>query len=602
MDCTSFLRSLPFLHPIPANPTTKVWRYHRDEIIDYINSTSSASSKFENTGHCLFQNHVVSIEPKTVRHEHGMNKPKPAFFKPPKSQNDQSDCQVEDHDENSGPNPIGDDAISTVDNTPYSKTEMSKRKLYDDPALVCFRVFLLPVEFDCVKKTKPSVVKFAKDNTGRIDEQTSITSPAMSTASASTSMSTSQSPKIQVKQNRNSGGKSDDNFDMSKTFLLYFYFEYNDRGDFDIFCVDYCSIKSMDIRASSKQAATAENNDRKDSKKSNSDTKDECVASKSRLEKPMSLLMNFGLCSFRIFGKECLPLLFHKDNDKPLDVSVTTTYQQNLQNDALMLRNNILSYHKNFAWLKTTFYGSVHRMKYPENLIPSSSSAPQSDSTHHENAQIEEKLLIAIDEVEIANSIKSKMVENSNESNAKHTDCDTDMTLSKEVGLKKSSESLSTTQIVYTTSEEINMEHKRKHKSYKRSWNAMQKMHSIINSQKRSYNGLLDERFCALAESCATELANSYVMDGHVEKGIFTKNLCEKELRSKRLESRRSINETLGQLFRAPAKTRSSKRIKGKEDAKRDIREMVHEAELHLHQYRETRAAQHRMAFLIPRR
>ncbi len=293
MDRDAFLKSLPFLHSVsPSNKgPPSIWKHHWKQIHEHQveSAVSNTSATCSSTGavsrsaystahvdllgqqsgtcsserkaattsnegkiHSLFSCHALSIEP--IAHHDGQSTGV-AFFAKNRAkdlENEISDmkmngCTDEDRDKNTnhddseenGHHPRDVIATSTTNDDDDGNNDMGK-----DPALLNFEAFLLPA--------------FASNCEEYGDEEGDTDGSSIGA----------------------------DSRGAYETSILYFLIDAEDGQDLDIYCVDHYKIRSIQIEPSPTSAIN---------------TQEVARENINEVRKPMSILLSFDSCVFRVF-------------------------------------------------------------------------------------------------------------------------------------------------------------------------------------------------------------------------------------------------------------------------------------------------------------
>lgn len=605
MDRPTFLQSLPFLHILPTEPDIKIWKIHRDRILEHINSSecinsSACTTTNETKGtnntfskeecknerdkssiHCLFSNltHVVSIEPTMYKNgEMG----KPAFFR--------SNC---------------DD---------------------DDPALNEFGAYLLPAEIN----TDPSSSSSSSSNLVQRDEE--IISPSRlkksdkkqrhhhptspTSSSASTHMSTSQGTSPAGGKFENSmNDDDDDNEDSSgfKTHLLYFLFSHHLNtnanpkiNSFDVYFVDHQNMQSLEVINSSLPSQDVNENDHEGEALLSNITVKTSTPKKTRNMhyKPTSLLIRFDACTFRVFGRDFL-LSPRISNNMTSNVVGNTdnfisNYEKQLRSSFNLMKDCITSHQEKLLFLKynpiymmdfslSSLYAYLSYMTYPKQH---ESKEPESS---HEYGQIEKAPTTDEDTTSKSNT---SVHENTNTNETLESTSTEEKDEMKLVLSKISSLKPAVKENVRGSDKGIDQGRKRKLRSYQKSWNALEKMQRIVNG-KTGVDGLQNNKeFTSLLQRSAVELSKSYVIDDDI--GILAKNSVfssrengQRELETKISEIQHSVDQKVQTIFALSHK--AFKIPKGNPTISEE------EIENDLNEYRQTIADRHKLMFMPSR-
>ncbi len=378
MNKSTFLQSLPFLQLIPPSTPTKIWKSHRDKIIEYIQSAEERRNKNGGNGFkknnsikneevcCLFSlcSHVVSIEP-NIHHSGQVGKP--AFFVRPNDSNE---------------------------------------KNHYDPALTGFSAFLLPAEISGGEHPPLSPLHSPTNHTKQQQ-----TSPTFSTASTSMSVT----PQYNQQQHPSATGGKFENSNSSnslgcgnngdidgrknemspstlfKTHVLYFLFQRDDNNEnhiiqsssssdesfhnntkkitnektkkrqgFDLYFVDMHRIHELQMVTSPSTLSMSQNEKNPDKSyyhqhneeeieipKNDNSTKMMTMRDQNKLiRKPASLLIKFGSCNFRIFDRDFLERCPHQIESTESNEDTTTSYEEQLRYSLERIKDCIISQHE----------------------------------------------------------------------------------------------------------------------------------------------------------------------------------------------------------------------------------------------------------------
>lgn len=557
MDRLTFLQSLPFLYNLPESIEIPVWKQHRSRILQHCITLSKANTdekndevenerklslnKLHSSVQCLFPNpnFVVSIEPKI---HHDESKGKPAFF----LRNDPSSSH-------------GD----------------------FDPSLVGFSAYLLPAEINTKEQMNDSSQTNGEQlpsppKQKRVKRQK--VSPAIS--STSTTLSTPRGNSVGGKFENDDDQGDDESRTTFKTHLLYFVFTKDTKGgsagskdpneeSFDLYFVDHQSIESIEIEG------TPNENDDYEGEKADSSSLTPGASNpmKQRIisQKPPSLLVNFQSCSFRIFGKDFLLPLNNYEKKKHLwnDQNYISEYAHDLRERFETIKSCILEHRESivqFHHYQLSFFSYIMMMN--DGFL---GKQDEESNSNHENAQIEK--VPTTDEDTTSKSNSSNLESNS-----------------------KGSTGMETKDPAVVSSTMIIRESKRKRRSYRKSWNALENIHEVLRSRS-NMNGLEhNQKFRSLLKTCATGLSDSFMVD-HIAAENMSSDLFSRERELECIELnlsgiQNSMDDKIRKLF--PSSTREG-RPKSTKISEEETCKAQDELEKQLKEYRKNIIAKHTM-------
>jgi|EP00979_Chaetoceros_neogracilis_P011704 hypothetical protein len=396
------------------------------------------------------------------------------------------------------------DSWNNTDSSSSSATEMK------DPALVKFNAYLLPA----------SVCSggYTVDENGKkmpVNQALNHNSPV--NLSISTPMTKSQSPKTPSGERASNG--------IEETNVLYFVI------DEEVFCVDHCQIRTIEIE----EASTIQTRNSNDCKM------------------PMSMLLTFDSCTFRIFYD-----------------SVISNAQEKMISDQESMLQNSFNKMKSFMLLDgaklAEFRSSSDSFYEYLCLLSASNHGDSSGESHTENGQTSHDAIMT--------------EEGTNE-------CNGSMEKGSEVTRNDLSE----------TSDKVegftdNLSLSERLDAYENSWSSLQSIHALLslNAAGKTASNLdqNDVCFVALANKSAKECLKSYVaseqtfIDGEIQADVKLSEIQE------------SMDEVLQNIF--PAKKGHMALMNHDED------DLGRQIKNQLSRYKDAVNTKHRIHGFIPKR
>ena len=576
MERSAFLSSLPFLHFVARESTVDVWKAHRDQIVEFLTSQPTDKSSILSTHDvaerrctdngtdkvsCLFsyKTHAVSIEPNIY---HSGESGIPAFFL------------------------TGDDD--------------------EDPALTGFAVFLMPT---CLSKSSSitfngnsNISKSFNIHDSHKKRKYEQTSPAAS--SASTSMSTPLGASI-------GGGKFHNNIDCDheigfKSHLLYFVFtrhfkqnsgnndeeRQDTKEDIEVFFVDHQSIKSLEIAPSSDVT-------KKDKDIITQSHLKETKNSSKQFHKPMSLLIKFDNCNFRIFGKDFLVTSKEKEEkiaSGTIDNDISL-YEDQIRVNFEIIRDFIGSYEEKIVHLGCNPFPSADIRSSSIYSYLSCMMSPFSHENHYQESHSTHEY----GQIEKAPTTDEDTTCKSNISGDQEAQTNTNETIETTNSADKKDQKSRNNKLCNNY---VSKERKRKLHSYHTSWDHLEQALGMIDSsEKRSISRKL---FPSLIQRSAHELGKSYVIDDYVgllntDKSVFTsRGILQNDVATKVADLQDSIDQKLHTIFATSGVSGRSFPLKTPLESNYE-NASIENIHCDLNTYRQAISAQHKLMFMPSR-
>ena len=481
MDRNTLLGSLPFLYTVSPNNGVPIWKQHWDVLSEYRTGKDDDIEKLE-----LFPSHALSIEP--VAHHIGATSGV-AFFSNKRRKLD---------------------SWNNTDSSSSSVGEIS------DPALVKFNAYLLTA-YVCSEGYMVDA-NWTKTPANQALNHTSA-SP-LNNSSFSTTMTKSQSPKTPKAEHSSIGNE--------ETNVLYFIV------DDEVFCVDHCQIRSIEIEGSVANQA----ND---------------------VEAPMSLLLTFDSCTFRIFYDNVICNAQEKS---------AADQESLLQKSFNKMKSFMLSDGTKVAEFRCS------NDSFCEYLwMLSSSQYGESEESHTENGQTSHDAIMTEDGI---NNECSESIQKGNEN--------------AQTELSEVSERLHEFTDSVPLSERLI--------AYENSWSSLQALHALLKlhaaGKTASNLDQSDNCFIALANKSAKECVKSYV----ASEQTFIEG--EMKADAKLSEIQESIDEAVQNIF--PAKKGHATTPSGSASLQHNNTDLGAQIKNHLSRYKDTVNAKHKALGFIPKR
>lgn len=406
--------------------------------------------------------------------------------------------------------------LDSWNNTDSSSSSVGESS---DPALVKFNAYLLPA-YVCSEGYMVADANWTKTP---VNQALNHTSASPLNSSFSTTMTKSQSPKT-PKAERSSNGNEETN-------VLYFVV------DDEVFCVDHCQIRSIEIE----------------------ETVANQQADDDDFKAPMSLLLTFDSCSFRIFYDNVI------DNAQENSVA---DQESLLQKSFNKMKRFMLSDGTKLAEFRSS------NDSFCEYLwMLSSSQYGESGESHTENGQTSHDAIMTEDGI---NNECSESIQKGNEN--------------AQTELSEVSERLHEFTDGVPLSERL--------VAYENSWSSLQAIHALLKlhaaGKTASSLDQSDNCFIALANKSAKECVKSYV----ASEQTFIDG--EMKADAKLSEIQESIDEVVQSIF--PAKKGHATSHSESTSLQHNNMDLGAQIKNHLSRYKDTVNAKHKALGFIPKR
>ena len=405
--------------------------------------------------------------------------------------------------------------LDSWNNTDSSSSSVGESS---DPALVKFNAYLLPA-YVCSE----GYMADANWTKTPVNQALNHTSASPLNSSFSTTMTKSQSPKT-PKTERSSN-------ENEETNVLYFVV------DDEVFCVDHCQIRSIEIEES---AVVNQAND-------------------DDFKAPMSLLLTFDSCTFRIFYDNVICNAQEKSD---------ADQESLLQKSFNKMKSFMLS-----DGTKLAEFRSSHDSFCEYLWMLSSSQYGESGESHTENGQTSHDAIMTEDGI---NNECSESIQKGNEN--------------AQTELSEVSDRLHDFADGVPLSERL--------VAYESSWSSLQAIHALLKlhaaGKTASNLDQSDNCFIALANKSAKECVKSYVAS--------EQTYIEGEMKAdaKLSDIQESIDEVVHNIF--PAKKGHAATPSGSASLQHNNMDLGAQIKNHLSRYKDTVNAKHKALGFIPKR